>query len=117
MSDRYATDTETRPAPNPHDTALVVFRPEIYGEAAAWLEQTRPRAAAGECPPRGYDVATQRLRERQTEAAAAPGASQLDHVSAAYYRQAADSLDNAGHHASATLLRHVADDFDAAGRE
>lgn len=109
MSDRYTTVTGTRPAPNPHDTAMAVFRPEVYSEAADWLEQTNP-GLARQNP--GFKVALDKLRARQKETAAALGAGMLDHASAAYYRQAADSLENAGHYGSATLLRHVADDFD-----
>lgn len=109
MSDRYATDTGTRPAPNPHDVAMAVFRPEIYGEAADWLEQTNP-GLARQNP--GFKVALDKLRARRSETAKAPGAGLLDHATAAYYRKAADSLDNAGLHAAATLLRHVADDYD-----
>jgi hypothetical protein len=109
MSDHYATETETRPAPNPHDVAMAVFRPEIYGEAADWLEQTNP-GLTKQNP--GFKVALDKLRARQKETAAAPGAGMLDHASAAYARHFADRIEATGYTGAATLLRHVADDFD-----
>jgi hypothetical protein len=109
MSDRMTTETTTRPAPNPHDTAMAVFRPEIYGEAADWLEQTEPGLFANNP---GYGVAVQKLRARQADAALAPGAGLLDHASAAYARSFADRLEATGYTGAATLLRHVADDYD-----
>lgn len=109
MSDRYATGTETRTTPNPHDTAMAVFRPEVYGEAADWLEQTNP-GLTKQNP--GFKVALDKLRARQKEVAKAPGAGLLDHASAAYARHFADRLETTGHYGGAVLLRHVADDFD-----
>lgn len=109
MSDRTYIDTETRSTPNPHDTAMAVLRPEIYGEAAAWLREFHPDHYAHNP---GFRDAVKHLESRRDEVASAPGAGLLDHVTAAYYRKAADSLENAGHYGSATLLRHVADDFD-----
>ncbi|MEU5155601.1 hypothetical protein [Glycomyces sp. NPDC021274] len=107
MSDRYATEPTTRPAPNPHDTALAVFRPEVYSEAVDYLS-----AFDSDLDGLTAEDAIARLRARRDEVAAAPGAGMLDHATAAYYRQAAASLRNAGHEHSARLLEHVADDLD-----
>jgi hypothetical protein len=96
--------------PNAHDTALAVLRPELYGEAASWLEAHCP-ADMGVFEP-GFRDAVAYLRLRQEETAAAPGAGSLDHITAAYYREAARSLRGVdGHEHSARLLEHVADDL------
>jgi hypothetical protein len=103
------------PAPNAHDTALAVFRPVLYGEAVDWLEAHCPEDL-GVFEP-GFREAGAYLRLRQAEAAKAPGAGSLDHITAAYYRQAAASLRGVdGHEHSARLLEHVADDLDGGGR-
>jgi hypothetical protein len=109
MSDRYATEPTTRPAPNPHDTAMAVFRPEIYAEAADWLEQFDPNAAKSDLM---YSAAIDRLRARRDETAKAPGAGMLDHATAAYYRKAAASLRSTQYGDAALLLEHLADDLD-----
>ena len=111
MSDRITTDTSTRSAPNPHDVALAVFRSAVYTEAVDWLREFHPDHYA-QNP--GFRDAVNHLQARRDEVAEAPSAGCLDHVTAAYYRKAADSLENAGHYGSATLLRHVADDYDGA---
>lgn len=108
MSDRQHIDSPPRRDQNPHDVAMAVLRPEIYTEAADWLRETNPGLTAQNA---GFNVALDKLAARAKDAKAqAPGL--LDHVTAAYYRQAADSLENAGHYGSARLLRHVADDLD-----
>lgn len=110
MTELIITDTATRPVPNPHDVAMAVFRPEVYGEAVDWLEQMNPARLKADA---GFRVAVGKLRARQHETAAAPAAGMLDHATAAYYRQAAASLRTVdGHEHSARLLEHVADDLD-----
>lgn len=109
MNDRYATNPTSRRAPNPHDTAKAVFRPDVYTELHDWLRETHPGLTEHDA---GFRTALDGIKERALAAAEAPSARLLDHATAAYYRQAADSLDNAGHYGAATLLRHVADDYD-----
>ena len=109
MSDRYATEPTTRPAPNAHDVAKAVLRPAIYAEAADWLQQFHGKEHRNEP---GFAAAVDLLNDLVSQAAAAPGANLLDHATAAYARKNAESLENAGHYGSATLLRHVADDYD-----
>jgi len=109
MSDRYATEPTTRPAPNPHDTAMAVFRPEVYSEAVDYLS-----AFDSDLDGLTADDAIARLRARRDEVAAAPSAGMLDHASAAYARWFADRIEATGYTGAATLLRHVADDFDGA---
>lgn len=111
MNDRYATNPAVRRAPNPHDTAKAVLRPAIVRESADWLQQMHGKEFQGQP---GFAAAVDLLNDYATQAAEAPSANLLDHATAAYYRQAADSLDNAGHYGAATLLRHVADDYDGA---
>jgi len=111
MSDRYATEPTTRPTPNPHDTAMAVFRSEVYTEAIDWLkEQHHGSYSRGG----GFQIALDRLTARRDEVATAPGAGLLDHASAAYARWFADRLEATGYVGAAGLLRHVADDFDGA---
>lgn len=109
MNDRYATQPTTRRTPNPHDVAKAVFRPDVYTELHDWLRETNPGLAEHDA---GFRTALDGIKERALTAAAAPSARLLDHATAAYFRQAADSLDNAGHYGAGTLLRHVADDYD-----
>lgn len=114
MSDRHpATQATTAPLPNPHDIAMAVIRPELYGEAVDWLEAHCPEDL-GPFEP-GYRDAVEYLKFRQAETA--PGAGSLDSITAAYYRQAAAALRNVdGHENSARLLEHVADDLDGGAR-
>jgi hypothetical protein len=108
MSDRYPAETN-RPLPNPHDTAKAVFRPMVLEEAIDWLRETNPGLFNQNA---GFRVALDKLAALVEQTSAVPSARLLDHATAAYYRQAAASLDNAGHYGTATLLRHVADDYD-----
>lgn len=98
---------DTRRASNAHDTAMAVFRSEVYTEAVAYLS-----ASGSDLDGLTADDAIALLRARQAEVAAAPGAGMLDHATAAYYREAAASLRNAGHDHAARLLEHFADDLD-----
>lgn len=109
MSDRYATDTETRTTPNPHDVAMAVLRTEVYAEAVDWLRETSPDLYRND---RGFRIAVDRLVERAEHTADAPSAGMLDHASAAYARFFADRLVATGYAGAAQLLRSVADDFD-----
>lgn len=109
MNDRYATIPTARRTPNPHDTAKAVLRPAIVRESADWLQQMHGEEF-GDQP--GFAAAVDLLNDLAAQAAKTPSANLLDHATAAYYRQAADSLDNAGHYGAATHLRHVADDYD-----
>lgn len=111
MNDRITIGTESRPAPNPHDVALAVLRSAVYTEALDWLREFHPDHYAHNP---GFRDAVNRLQARRDEVAEAPSAGCLDHVTAAYYRTAADSLENADQLKAATLLRHVADDYDGA---
>lgn len=109
MSDRITTDTETRPAPNPHDVALAVLRPQIYGEAHDLLREMNPGLLSRDT---GFRIALVQLAALQKETTKVPSAGMLDHASAAYARFFADRLDATGYAGAAQLLRHVADDFD-----
>jgi hypothetical protein len=109
MSDRYATEATTRPAPNPHDTAMAVFRPDLYTEAIDWLTEMHPDNFAYNA---GFRHAVRKLQARQAEVAAVPGAGQLDHATAAYARLFRDKLLQEGYAGAAKLLDHLADDYD-----
>jgi len=109
MNDRYATAPTSHRIQNPHDVAKAVLRPDVYTELHDWLRETHP----GFADDSGFRAALDGIKGRALAAAEAPSARLLDHITAAYYRQAADSLERAGYSGAATLLRHVADDLDS----
>jgi hypothetical protein len=109
MSDRYATEATTRPAANPHDVAMAVFRPDLYTEAIDWLTEMHPDHYAYNA---GFREAVRKLQKRQKEVAAAPSAGALDHATAAYARMFRDKLQQEGYTGAAALLDHLADDYD-----
>lgn len=102
---------ETRPAPNAHDTAMAVYRPEIYTEVHDWLREMNPVLYHQNA---GFRIALGKLAARRDEVAKAPSAGLLDSVTAAFYRDAAATLERVGgvHDASARLLRSLAIDLD-----
>jgi hypothetical protein len=102
---------DTRQAPNAHDTALAVLRPEIYTEVHDWLREMNP-GLYHQNP--GFRIALGKLAKRRDEVTAAPSAGMLDHATAAYYRDAAATLERLGgvHEKSARLLRSIAIDLD-----
>lgn len=109
MSDRYATEATTRPAPNPHDTAMAVFRPDLYTEAIDWLTEMHPDHYAYNA---GFRDAVSHLKRRQAEVAAAPSAGILDHATAAYARLFRGKLLQEGYAGAAQVLGDLADDYD-----